>query len=122
MEKRNYFDDNVSKEFFVDIIVNHIKRKPECFTNFLECAERNVLLYQQTNQKVFDLLERYGMPNRFDRNILAKDNLLTGEEYVVEIDLRIESANKTLAVMFELPCDYIQMACERIKKQNDLMK
>ena len=37
MEKRNYFDDDVSKQFFLEIIVKHIKRKPECYRNFWNC-------------------------------------------------------------------------------------
>ena len=112
--RRYLFDRNVAKEFFVDLIADHIKKKPNCFIEFYECAEKNTLLYQQTSQKMLDLLSRYGVPNRHQRKILSKDIFIEEEAFCVVVELVITTVKTNMSAVFELPCDYIKNAFEKL--------
>ena len=79
MEKRNLFNDEASDRFLLGIIIKHLKHKPECFIDFLECAEKYTYLRQKTNQKILGLLKRCGVPNRFERKLITQD---TDEELI----------------------------------------
>jgi len=113
MEKKNYFNDEASDKFILGIILKHIRHKPDCLINYLECTEKYANLRKRTNQRIFDLLYRFGMPNRFERKIIAQDSDEEINQFAVVIELTIISSCGTLCKAIELPCDYIKWTFEK---------
>ena len=120
MEKRNLFNDEASDRFILGIIIKHIKHKPECFIDFLECAKKYTYLRQKTNQKILDLLKRCGVPNRFERKLITQDTDEAINQFGVVIDFSIKSQSGCLHKSIELPCDYIMWALEKYKRLHEV--
>jgi hypothetical protein len=106
-------DSDLSQDFFVDIIAKHIKDYPNDFKDYLDCIEKNLHLFQKTNEKIIEQFKQYGMPNEFQKKVLAKNKIESEEMFCIVVELVIQTAEKTLNERFELPYEYIKTAFEK---------
>ena len=54
------------------------------------------------------------MPNRHQRKILSKDIYIEEDAFCEVVELVITTVKKNMSAVFELPCDYIKNAYEKL--------